>query len=152
SMLMPLSIDMYLPSMPAIAREFHVSDGAVQLTISNYLIGFGLGQLFYGPLSDSFGRKPIILFGLILFLFAAAACALSQTISQLITIRLFHGLAAAACAVVVNALLRDLFEKEDFSRVMSFVTLVMTIAPLLAPIVGGWLLIWFSWHAIFWFL
>lgn len=152
SMLMPLSIDMYLPSLPQIGLDYGVSDGLVQLTISTYLVGFGVGQLIYGPISDSVGRKPVILFGLCFFLLAAAGCALSQTINQLIGIRFLHGFAGAACAVVVNALLRDLFDKEELSRTMSFVTLIMTIAPLLAPIVGGWLIIWFSWHSVFWVL
>lgn len=152
SMLMPLSIDMYLPSFPTIAKEFNVGDGMVQLTVSSYLLGFGLGQLFFGPLSDSYGRKPIIILGLSVFFFAAIACALAQTINQLILMRFIHGLFAASCVVVINSLLRDLFEKEEFSQMMSFVMLVTTLAPLIAPILGGYLLIWFNWHAVFWTL
>lgn len=152
SMLTPLSIDMYLPSFLAIANDFNVTNTQVQLTLSSYVAGFALGQLFYGPISDSTGRKPVILAGLAIFIFAAIGCALSQSINQLVLCRLIHGLAAASAAVVINALMRDLFRKEDFSRMMSFVTLIMTIAPLLAPIIGGWIIHWFNWQATFWIL
>lgn len=150
AMLMPLSIDMYLPALPQIAREFGVSAGSVQMTLNLYILGFALGQLIYGPLADSFGRKPVIAVGTLVFAVAAAACALSQTIEQLIFMRLLHGLSAAAGSVVISALMRDSYSKEEFSRMMSFVMLVTTIAPLLAPILGGWMLILWSWHAIFW--
>lgn len=150
AMLMPLSIDMYLPALPQIAREFGVSAGSVQMTLNLYILGFALGQLIYGPLADSFGRKPVIAVGTLIFAVAAAACALSQTIEQLIFMRLLHGLSAAAGSVVISALMRDSYSKEAFSRMMSFVMLVTTIAPLMAPIVGGWLLLLWSWHAIFW--
>jgi len=150
AMLMPLSIDMYLPALPQIAREFAVSAGSVQMTLNAYILGFALGQLVYGPLADSFGRKPVIAAGTLIFAIAAAACALAQTIDQLITLRFLHGLSAAAGSVVISALMRDSYSKEEFSRMMSFVMLVTTIAPLLAPIVGGWMLLIWSWHAIFW--
>ncbi|MDU7867456.1 MAG: Bcr/CflA family efflux MFS transporter, partial [Pantoea sp.] len=139
AMLMPLSIDMYLPAMPQIAREFGVSAGSVQMTLNLYILGFAIGQLIYGPLADSYGRKPVIALGTLIFAVAAAACALSQTIDQLIAMRFLHGLSAAAASVVINALMRDSYSKEDFSRMMSFVMLITTIAPLLAPIIGGWL-------------
>jgi DHA1 family bicyclomycin/chloramphenicol resistance-like MFS transporter len=102
-------------------------------------------------MADSLGRKPVILGGTLVFAAAAVACALSQTIDMLI-MRFFHGLAAAAASVVINALMRDIYPKEEFSRMMSFVMLVTTIAPLVAPMVGGAVLVWFSWHAIFWIL
>jgi DHA1 family bicyclomycin/chloramphenicol resistance-like MFS transporter len=152
AMLMPLSIDMYLPAMPQIAHEFAVSAGSVQMTLNLYILGFAIGQLIYGPLADSYGRKPVIVLGTLIFACAAAACALSQTIDQLIFMRFLHGLSAAAASVVINALMRDTYSKEDFSRMMSFVMLVTTIAPLLAPIIGGWLLLLWNWHAIFWTL
>ncbi|PIF21244.1 Bcr/CflA family multidrug efflux MFS transporter [Candidatus Pantoea floridensis] len=152
AMLMPLSIDMYLPAMPQIAREFAVSAGSVQMTLNLYILGFAIGQLVYGPLADSYGRKPVIVLGTLIFACAAAACALSQIIDQLIFMRFLHGLSAAAASVVINALMRDTYSKEDFSRMMSFVMLVTTIAPLLAPIIGGWLLLLWNWHAIFWTL
>lgn len=150
SMLMPLAIDMYLPSMPVIAAQFGVESGSVQMTLSAYMLGFAFGQLFYGPMSDSIGRKPVILWGTLIFAIAGCACAMAQSIDQLIGLRFLHGLAAAAASVVINALMRDMFTKDEFSRMMSFVILVMTIAPLLAPMIGGALLLWFSWHAIFW--
>ncbi|MFT4271695.1 MAG: Bcr/CflA family multidrug efflux MFS transporter [Pantoea sp.] len=152
AMLMPLSIDMYLPAMPQIARQFAVSSGSVQMTLNLYIFGFAIGQLVYGPLADSYGRKPVIALGTLIFACAAAACALSQTIDQLIFMRFLHGLSAAAASVVINALMRDSYSKEDFSRMMSFVMLITTIAPLMAPIIGGWLLLLWSWHAIFWTL
>jgi DHA1 family bicyclomycin/chloramphenicol resistance-like MFS transporter len=150
AMLMPLSIDMYLPALPQIAREFAVSAGSVQMTLNAYILGFALGQLIYGPLADSFGRKPVIAAGTLIFAIAAAACAMAQTIDQLINLRFLHGLSAAAGSVVISALMRDSYSKEEFSRMMSFVMLVTTIAPLLAPIIGGWMLLIWSWHAIFW--
>ncbi|PVZ85786.1 Bcr/CflA family drug resistance efflux transporter [Serratia sp. S1B] len=150
SMLMPLAIDMYLPSMPIIAQQFGVSAGQVQMTLSAYMLGFAIGQLFYGPMSDSIGRKPVILWGTLIFAIAGGACAMAQSVDQLIILRLLHGLSAAAASVVINALMRDMFSKDEFSRMMSFVILVMTIAPLLAPMIGGALLLWFNWHAIFW--
>ncbi|WP_330982498.1 MULTISPECIES: Bcr/CflA family multidrug efflux MFS transporter [Enterobacterales] len=152
AMLMPLSIDMYLPALPVISAQFGVPAGSAQMTLSTYILGFALGQLLYGPMADSIGRKPVILGGTLVFAGAAVACALSQTIDHLIVMRFFHGLAAAAASVVINALMRDIYPKEEFSRMMSFVMLVTTIAPLVAPIVGGAVLVWFSWHAIFWIL
>ncbi|AOM40565.1 Bcr/CflA family multidrug efflux MFS transporter [Xenorhabdus hominickii] len=150
SMLMPLAIDMYLPSMPTIADNFGVSDGLVQMTLNSYILGFAIGQIFYGPMSDSLGRKPIILGGVIVFAISSAACALAQDIDTFISMRFLHGFSAAAASVVINALMRDIFSKDEFSRSISFVTLVMIIAPLLAPMLGGLIMVWFNWHVIFW--
>lgn len=152
AMLMPLSIDMYLPALPVIARQFTVPDGSAQMTLITYILGFAIGQLFYGPMADSLGRKPVILGGTLVFALAASACALAQSVEMLIIMRFFHGLAAAAASVVINALMRDIYTRDEFSRMMSFVMLVTTVAPLLAPIIGGALLLWFSWHMIFWVL
>jgi len=152
AMLMPLSIDMYLPALPVISAQFGVPAGSAQMTLSTYILGFALGQLFYGPMADSLGRKPVILGGTLVFAVAAVACALAQTIDHLIIMRFFHGLAAAAASVVINALMRDIYPKEECSRLMSFVMLVTTIAPLVAPMAGGAVLVWFSWHMIFWIL
>ena len=147
-----LAIDMYLPALPVIAEQFGVPAGSAQMTLSTYILGFALGQLLYGPMADSLGRKPVVLGGTLVFAGAAAACAMAQSIDHLIVMRFFHGLAAAAASVVINALMRDIYPKEEFSRMMSFVMLVTTVAPLVAPMVGGAVLVWFSWHAIFWLL
>lgn len=149
SMLMPLAIDMYLPSFLVMGEYFNVDEGRIQMTLNSYIFGFAIGQLFYGPMADSLGRKPVILGGVIVFAIASAACALSESIESLILFRFLHGFAAAAASVVINALMRDMFTRDEFSRSMSFVVLVMTIAPLLAPILGGKVMLWFSWHAIF---
>ncbi len=136
-MLMPLSIDMYLLALPVISQQFGVPAGSAQMTLSTYILGFAFGQLLYGPMADSLGRKPVILGGTLIFAVAAIACALSKSIDQLIVMRFFHGLAAAAASVVINALMRDIYPKEEFSRMMSFVMLVTTIAPLVAPMAGA---------------
>ena len=94
AMLMPLSIDMYLPALPVISEQFGVPAGSAQMTLSTYILGFAVGQLLYGPMADSIGRKPVILGGTLVFAAAAVACALAQTIDQLIIMRFFHGLAA----------------------------------------------------------
>lgn len=152
SMLMPLAIDMYLPSLPSIAKSFNVDTGQVQMTLNSYIFGFAIGQLFYGPTADSIGRKPVILGGVIIFAITSGICALASNIDQFIFVRFLQGLSAAAASVVITALMRDMFSSDEFSRSMSFVLLVMTIAPLLAPILGGMAMIWFSWHAIFWII
>ncbi|OCG25722.1 Bcr/CflA family drug resistance efflux transporter [Gilliamella sp. HK2] len=150
SMLMPLSIDMYLPSMPTIAHNFNVADTAVQLTISCYLLGFSVGQLLFGPLTDSYGRRNVLIFGLIMFIGAALSCAIATNINQLITARFFHGIAAAATTIVINALMKDIYrDRDEFSKMMSFVMLISNVAPLLAPIIGGFILYWFNWRANF---
>jgi len=152
SALTPLAIDMYLPAMPSIAREFGVNAGAIQITLTAYTAGFAIGQLLHGPLSDSFGRKPVLLLGIFFFAIAAVIIAMSDSIDALIWGRAAQGFAGAAAVVVIQAIVRDMFAKEDFARTMSFIILVMTIAPLLAPLVGGYLAVWFGWRSIFWLL
>ena len=153
SMLMPLSIDMYLPSMPTIAKQFNVADSTVQLTISCYLLGFSLGQLLFGPLTDSYGRRKILTSGLIIFIIAVFCCGLATSINQLITARFFHGIAASATTIVINALMKHIYrDRDEFSKMMSFVMLISNVAPLLAPIIGGFILFWFDWQANFYAL
>ena len=146
--LTPLAVDMYLPAIPSIARDLAASTEAVQLTVSTFLAGFALGQLFYGPLADSLGRKPVILFGIGLFVLASLGCALASSLPALLTFRLLQAAGGAAGAVVVNALLRDLFRDEEFVRALTLVILTMTLAPLVAPLVGG-LLVQSGWRVIF---
>ncbi|MDQ2189553.1 MULTISPECIES: Bcr/CflA family multidrug efflux MFS transporter [unclassified Vibrio] len=150
--LTPLAIDMYLPAMPAIAKDLGVSAGAVQMTLTAYTAGFAIGQLLHGPLADSYGRRPVLLIGVLLFGIAATVSATTQGIEALTYVRAAQGFAGAAAAVVIQAVVRDIFDREDFARAMSFVTLVMTVAPLAAPMIGGHLAIWFGWRSIFWVL
>ncbi|MGY3569956.1 Bcr/CflA family multidrug efflux MFS transporter [Vibrio sp. SCSIO 43135] len=150
--LTPLAIDMYLPAMPDIANDLGVTAGDVQFTLTAYTAGFAIGQLLHGPLADSFGRRPILLLGVFFFAIAAVFSATTTGIDSLTYIRFAQGFAGAAAAVVIQALVRDMFDREDFARAMSFVTLVMTVAPLVAPMIGGHLAIWFGWRSIFWVL
>ncbi|WP_116473322.1 Bcr/CflA family multidrug efflux MFS transporter [Zobellella maritima] len=147
--LTPLAIDMYLPSLPTIAQDLGVPISQAQLTISVFLAGFALGQLFYGPLADSLGRKPVMLLGTAIFSLASLGCAFADSIETLMAFRLLQAVGGAASSVVLNALLRDMFDRDQFARVMSLVMLVMTLAPLLAPLVGGYLLLIAHWHSIF---
>ncbi|EOU2461437.1 Bcr/CflA family multidrug efflux MFS transporter [Vibrio navarrensis] len=150
--LTPLAIDMYLPSMPTIAKDLGVDAGAVQLTLTAYTAGFALGQLIHGPLSDSFGRRPVLILGVLFFGLAAVVSATTNGIDSLTYVRAAQGFAGAAAAVIIQAVVRDMFDREDFARAMSFVTLVITIAPLVAPMIGGHLAVWFGWRSIFWVL
>ncbi|MBY6188121.1 Bcr/CflA family multidrug efflux MFS transporter [Marinobacter hydrocarbonoclasticus] len=150
--LTPLAIDMYLPSIPTMAKEFAVPVEVMQYTVSFYLLGFAFGQLLYGPMTDSLGRMPILIGGLGLFALASIACALATSVELLIVARVLQAVGGAAGSVVVMALLRDLFERDQFARAMSFGMLVMNLAPLIAPVLGGYLLLYFGWHSVFWLL
>ncbi|EKE77913.1 Bcr/CflA family multidrug efflux MFS transporter [Gallaecimonas xiamenensis] len=153
AMLTPLAIDMYLPSLPRIARDLGVSDGAVQGTVSAYVAGFALGQLLLGPMADSLGRKPVLLWGTLLFALLGPLCALVPDIQGLQLLRVAQGATGAAASVVIYALLRDLVDdRNELAKVFSTITLVVTLAPLLAPMLGGWILLFADWHAIFWVL
>ena len=150
--LTPLAIDMYLPAMPTIAKDLGVAEGAVQITLTAYTAGFALGQLIHGPLADSYGRRPVLLLGVLFFGIAAVVSATTTGIEALTWVRTAQGFAGAAAAVIIQAVVRDMFDREDFARAMSFVTLVMTVAPLVAPMIGGHVAVWFGWRAIFWIL
>jgi len=152
SALTPIAIDMYLPAMPSIAKEFSVSGGDIQITLTAYMAGFALGQLLHGPLADSFGRKPVLLMGTLFFMLASICSAMAPSIDLLVWTRIGQGFAGAAAAVVIQAIVRDMFEKEEFARTMSFIMLVMTLAPLVAPLAGGYMALWFGWRAIFWLI
>ncbi|WP_339388026.1 Bcr/CflA family multidrug efflux MFS transporter [Vibrio caribbeanicus] len=145
----PLAIDMYLPAMPNIAKDLAVAESAVQMTLSVYIGAFAVGQLIHGPLADSFGRKPVLLIGIFFFAIASVLSAMVNSIETLMLARGFQGFAGAAVAVIIQAIVRDMFDREDFTRVMSFVTLIMTIAPLVGPLLGGHISVWLGWRAIF---
>jgi DHA1 family bicyclomycin/chloramphenicol resistance-like MFS transporter len=148
----PFSIDTYLPAFSGIARSIGATPVQMQQTLSGYLFGFAVMNLFHGALSDSFGRRPVVLGGLTLFTLASAGCALAPDIATLVFFRVLQGISAGAGVVVSRAVIRDMFPQVDAQRVMSQVTLFFGIAPAVAPMVGGLLFVHLDWHAIFWFL
>lgn len=151
-MLGPFSIDTYLPAFGGMAQSLNASAVQMQQTLSAYLFGFAFMSLFHGAISDSSGRRPVVLWGLAVFTLASVGCALSQSIGQLIFFRAVQGLSTGAGIVVSRAIIRDMFAPSQAQKVMSQVTIFFGVAPAIAPMVGGWLLIHSSWHAIFWFL
>ena len=151
-MLGPFSIDTYLPAFTGIATAIGATPVEMQQTLSAYLFGFAIMNLFHGALSDSFGRRPVVLTGLVLFTLASAGCALSQHIGALVFFRALQGMSAGAGIVISRAVIRDMFPPADAQRVMSQVTIYFGVAPAIAPMVGGFLFVHVDWHAIFWFL
>lgn len=151
-MLGPFAIDTYLPAFSGIAASIGATPVQMQQTLSVYLIGFAVMSLFHGALSDSFGRRPVVLWGVAVFTLASVGCALAQTIGQLVFFRLLQGLSTGAGIVVSRAVIRDMFAPADAQRVMSQVTLFFGIAPAIAPIIGGFLYVHADWHSIFWLL
>ncbi len=152
AMLGPFSIDTYLPAFSGIRQSLGASAVQMQQTLSAYLFGFAFMSLFHGAISDSFGRRPVVLWGLAVFALASAGCALSQSIGQLIFFRAIQGLSTGAGIVVSRAIIRDMYAPSQAQKVMSQVTIFFGVAPAIAPMVGGWMLIHSTWHAIFWFL
>ena len=148
----PFAIDTYLPAFAAIRLALDASPLQLQQTLSAYLFGFAFMSLFHGSLSDGFGRRPVVLWGLAVFMLASAGCALSQSIEQLVFFRALQGLSAGAGIVVSRAVIRDMFPPSQAQKVMSQVTIFFGIAPAIAPIVGGWLAEHLGWHSVFWFL
>jgi len=148
----PMSIDMYLPSFPSLMASLHADASSVQLTLSAFLFGFGIAPLFYGPIADRFGRRPTLIVSSVLYMAASAACALVSDVDQLIVARFFQALAAGAGPVAVRAIVRDLYERNDAARMMSIMMVVVGVAPMLAPLLGGYVLVALGWRAIFWVL
>jgi len=151
-MLGPFSIDTYLPAFSGISASLGATPLEMQQTLSAYLFGFAFMALFHGAISDSFGRRPVVLWGLGVFTLASVGCALSQSIGQLIFFRAMQGLSTGAGIVIARAVVRDMYAPSQAQKVMSQITLFFGAAPAIAPLLGGWLLIHSSWHAIFWFL
>jgi len=147
-----LSIDMYLPSLPTLERVFEVSPAAVQFTLTTFFLGFALGQAIYGPVADRFGRKPPLYVSLTLFSAASAGCALAPTVGGLAALRFVQAIGACAGGVISRAMVRDLFPPEETRRVYSTLMLVTGVAPIAAPLLGGFILVGVGWAAIFWTL
>ncbi len=151
-MLGPFSIDTYIPAFAGIGKALGATPVEMQQTLSAYLFGFAFMNLFHGALADSFGRRPVVLWGIAVFTLASAGCALSETIGQLVFFRALQGLSTGAGIVVSRAVIRDMFPPAQAQKVMSQVTIYFGVAPAIAPIIGGWLFVHADWHSIFWFL
>ncbi|WP_241649326.1 multidrug effflux MFS transporter [Rosenbergiella collisarenosi] len=144
-----LSVDIYLPAMPMMSASLH---GNTELTITGFLIGFCLAQLVWGPISDRYGRRLPLLIGMTLFIVGSIGCALSQTIAEIVFWRVFQAIGACTGPMLARAMIRDLFSRTRAAQMLSTLIVVMAIAPIAGPIIGGQLILFTSWHAIFWLL
>lgn len=147
-----ISTDMYLPAMPMMSSALHAAAGSIELTISSYLAGFSLGQLVWGPAGDKYGRRRPIMIGLVLFTAGSVGCAMAANIHSMIAWRLLQAFGASACVVLARAMVRDLYVGRRSAQMMSTLMTIMSIGPLLAPSLGGQIMHFLSWRAIFWTL
>jgi MFS transporter, DHA1 family, multidrug resistance protein len=145
----PLSIDMYLPSFPRIAADFGVPVATVELSLATFFVGLASGQLLYGTATDRFGRKKPLYVGLTLYCLASILCAFTPNVEALIVLRFFQALGACGGIVIARATVRDLFSHTESARVFSLLMLVMGVAPILAPLIGGYVALFWGWRAIF---
>lgn len=148
----PLCIDMYVPGMLDVQNDLHASAADVQLTLSAFLIGYACGQLFYGPVSDRFGRKTVLLTGIFLFTLASMAAAMAGNIESLIVFRFLHAIGGGASMVLARAIVRDIYPANEVARLMSVLSMITMSGPLVAPIIGGNLVVLGGWRAILWLL
>ncbi|MFD2933102.1 Bcr/CflA family multidrug efflux MFS transporter [Spirosoma flavum] len=149
STISPFSIDMYLPSFPAIAKDLRTSISQVQLSLTAYLVGISVGQILYGPLLDRYGRKLPLYAGLVIYILASVGCAVSTSIETLILMRLLQALGGCVGLVAAQALVRDIFPVTEIAQVFSLLILVVAVSPMIAPTVGGYATVAFGWHSIF---
>lgn len=148
-MLQPLSTDLYLASLPHLATDFGVTPAAVQQTLSLFVIGFGVAQLISGPLSDRFGRRPVLLWGLAIYIAASLACALAPTLSFLVAARFVQAIGCCTAAVIARAMVRDAYAPADGARMLAKASSLLALAPLFGPVLGGYLQVAFGWRAAF---
>ena len=145
----PFSIDMYLPGFPAIAKHLHTSVDMVSYTLASFFIGICIGQLLIGPLLDRFGRKRPMVIGMILYIIASVACALSPSVEMLIVSRFFQALGCCVTMVAPRAIIRDLFPVSESAKIFSLMILILGVSPIIAPTVGSFLIAGFGWYAVF---
>ena len=148
-MLQPLSTDLYLASLPSLANVFGVPTSTVQLTLSMFVIAFGGAQLIIGPLSDRFGRRPVVIWGLSLYVFASLLCAIAPTIELLIAARFVQALGCCSAIIIARAIVRDAYAPADSVRVVARASTWLSLAPLMGPILGSYLQVTFGWRAAF---
>ncbi len=152
TMVGPFSIDAIFPAFSDMQAQFGVDAAAMQQAVSVYLLAFAAMSLFHGPISDAVGRKPVILAGSFAYTLASALCALAPTMAWLLGGRALQGMCAGAGMIVGRTVVRDVFEGDSAQRLMAQISMIFSLAPALAPIIGGWILGWSQWRAIFWFL
>jgi len=148
----PFSIDLYLPAFKKIAEHFGTTPSRVSFTLSSYFIGLAIGQIFYGPFLDRFGRKRPLYFGLLLYIVASVGCAFSVSIEMLIVMRFLQAIGGCAASVAATAMVRDFFSPEEGAKVFSRLMLILSVSPLFAPTVGGWVISLFGWQMLFFIL
>lgn len=148
----PLSIDMYLPSLTAITEDLGASISEIKQTITFFLFGFSIGMLFYGPLSDHYGRRNLLVFGIVIYLIATTGAIFSTTGTSLFSWRLLQALGGASASVIARAIVRDLFAVQDSAKILSVMHIITMIATLISPIIGSYLASYFGWRSIFVFL
>ena len=146
----PFAIDMYLPALPAIGNSLGAGIGAVQWSLTAFFLSLGVGQLLYGPVSDMLGRRPPLVFGLVVFSLASVGCALASNIETLVALRFVQGLGAAAGMAIPRAVVRDLHTGTEAARLMSLLMLVFSVSPILAPLVGSAVIAVAGWRGVFW--
>ena len=146
---MAISTDLYLPAIPQLIESLGANISQGQLTLSIFLLGFAIGQLFYGSISDRYGRKPLLYLGLALYAVATLGCAAAQDINTLIAARFVQGLGGACGPVLARAIVSDSYSRRDAARVMASIAGAMALVPAIAPIFGSWLLYVFNWRAHF---
>lgn len=148
----PLSIDMYLPALPAISDSLSASAGSVKQTITIFLVGFSIGMLIYGPLSDRYGRRKLLISGIIIYLLATVGAIFAPNVEVLLGSRLLQALGGASASVLARAIVRDLYELKDAAKILSWMQIITMIATLIAPILGSVLMAYLGWQSIFVFL
>ncbi|WP_439795148.1 multidrug effflux MFS transporter [Vibrio splendidus] len=145
----PLTIDLYLPALPQMVEVFNTDRSMVNLTLSSYFVTYAIGLLFWGPLSEKFGRKPILLIGLASYMVASILCAMTNSIEQLISARVFQAFAGSAITVIATAIVKDLYDGREREKIMATIMSLVIIAPMVAPVFGAFLLKIASWRMIF---
>ena len=145
----PITMDLYLPALPKMVEVLGTNQTMVNLTLSSYLITYAIGLLFWGPLSEKFGRKPILLIGISIYVIASLLCAFSTTVELLILSRIVQGFAGSAVTVVATAIVKDLYDGREREKIMATIMSLVIIAPMIAPVLGAFLLALYSWHMMF---
>ncbi len=152
TMVSPFSIDTFYPSFPTIAAEFSLNNWQIQQTITVYMLPFAVMSLLQGPLSDALGRRPVVIGGLSIYSVASIACVVAPSYAVLLVFRAMQGMSAGVGLAVGRAIVRDLHEGPQAQRLMSAITMIFGVAPAIAPVIGGWIHVWFGWRSVFGFM